>query len=326
MLPEACSVSVVVPTRNEAANVEPLAVRLAQALKDLEGGWELLFVDDSDDSTPAAVERLIGLGLPVELLHRPPGARRGGLGGAVQEGFAKVRGTVIVVMDADLQHPPEVVPALVAPVLAGEAALVAGSRYVWAGGDAGLSGPWRHLVSRSCRSLVHLLVPPSRLLQDPLSGLFALQRSLLDGVALRPEGYKNPPGSHGPGAAGAGPQPGFRFCSPPRRELEGDAPPGPGLRQAPRPPGRRRPAPRAPLVRPRVHGQEVLAPPARSRPAAYARCLRPPPSARYSDGQPPWRRAASTSHAGMTTSSRRVSMARTMARAAVAAGMGRGHE
>ncbi|MGO9657891.1 MAG: glycosyltransferase [Acidimicrobiales bacterium] len=190
MLPEACSVSVVVPTRNEAANVEPLAVRLAQALKDLEGGWELLFVDDSDDSTPAAVERLIGLGLPVELLHRPPGARRGGLGGAVQEGFAKVRGTVIVVMDADLQHPPEVVPALVAPVLAGEAALVAGSRYVWAGGDAGLSGPWRHLVSRSCRSLVHLLVPPSRLLQDPLSGLFALQRSLLDGVALRPEGYK----------------------------------------------------------------------------------------------------------------------------------------
>ena len=122
---ETCSVSVVVPTRNEAANVGPLAARLAETLKDVEGGWELLFV-----------------------------------------------------------------PALVAPVLAGEAALVAGSRYVWAGGDAGLSGPWRHLVSRSCRMLVHLLVPPSRPLQDPLSGLFALQRSLLDGVALRPEGYK----------------------------------------------------------------------------------------------------------------------------------------
>ena len=187
---QACSVSVVVPTRNEAPNVEPLALRLAQALQDLEGGWELVFVDDSDDPTPGAVEKLSGLGLPVELLHRPPGARHGGLGGAVQEGFAKVRGTVIVVMDADLQHPPEVVPALVAPVLAGEAALVAGSRYVWAGGDAGLSGPWRHLVSRSCRCIVHLLVPPSRPLQDPLSGLFALQRSLLDGVALRPEGYK----------------------------------------------------------------------------------------------------------------------------------------
>jgi len=186
---EACPVSVVVPTRNEAANVGPLATRLANALKDIEG-WELVFVDDSDDLTPDEVRKLGGLGFPVELLHREPGARHGGLGGAVQEGFAKARGTVIVVMDADLQHPPEVVPALLAPVLAGEASLVAGSRYVWAGGDAGLSGPWRHLVSRSCRSLVHLLVPQSRALQDPLSGLFALHRSLLDGVALRPEGYK----------------------------------------------------------------------------------------------------------------------------------------
>ncbi len=186
----ACLVSVVVPTRNEALNVGPLARRLADALGDLEGGWELVFVDDSDDSTPDEVRKLSGLGFPVELLHRPPGARRGGLGGAVQAGFGKARGTVIVVMDADLQHPPEVVPALVAPVLAGEAALVAGSRYVWAGGDAGLSGPWRHLVSRSCRSLVHLLVRPSRPLQDPLSGLFALHRSVLDGVGLRPEGYK----------------------------------------------------------------------------------------------------------------------------------------
>jgi dolichol-phosphate mannosyltransferase len=167
-----------------------LALRLARALKDFEGGWELVFVDDSDDSTPQAVQELRRLGLAVELLHRRPGARLGGLGGAVQEGFAKARGTVIVVMDADLQHPPEIVPALVAPVLAGEAALVAGSRYLWAGGDAGLSGPWRHLVSRACRALVHLLVPQSRLLQDPLSGLFALQRSVLDGVRLRPEGYK----------------------------------------------------------------------------------------------------------------------------------------
>jgi dolichol-phosphate mannosyltransferase len=147
-------------------------------------------VDDSDDPTPDAVRRLIGLGFPVELLHRRPGARHGGLGGAVKEGFAHVRGTVVVVMDADLQHPPEVVPALVAPVLAGAAALVAGSRYGQAGRDAGLSGPWRHLVSRSCRALAHALVPSSGPLEDPLSGLFALRRSVLDGVRLRPEGYK----------------------------------------------------------------------------------------------------------------------------------------
>jgi dolichol-phosphate mannosyltransferase len=187
---ETCAISVVVPTRNEAPNIVPLATRLAAALKASADSWELVFVDDSDDSTPDAVRSLTRLGLPVQLVHRPPGARPGGLGGAVQEGFAKTKGTVIVVMDADLQHPPEVVPELVAPVLAGEAVLVAGSRYVWAGADAGLSGPWRHLVSRLCRDLVHLLLPASGALQDPLSGLFAFQRSLLDDVVLRPEGYK----------------------------------------------------------------------------------------------------------------------------------------
>jgi Glycosyl transferase family 2 len=184
------ALSVVVPTRNEAPNVEPLTSRLGAALNGTPGGWELVFVDDSDDSTPQLIRRLAGEGWPVRLLHREKGARPGGLGGAVREGFAMATGTVAVVMDADLQHPPEVVPALVSPVLSGEAALVAGSRYGWAGGDAGLSGPWRHLVSRGCRALVHLLVPPSRPLQDPLSGLFALRRSMLDGVRLHPAGYK----------------------------------------------------------------------------------------------------------------------------------------
>lgn len=186
-----CALSVVVPTRNEALNVGPLASRLQTALARSVGRWELIFVDDSDDGTPEVVGRLgAGLACPVRLLHRPRGSRPGGLGGAVWEGFAMARGRVLAVMDADLQHPPEVLLALLAPVLSGEADLVAGSRYGWAGGDAGLAGPWRHLVSGGCRSLVHLLVPESRPLQDPLSGLFAFRRSLLEGVELRPAGYK----------------------------------------------------------------------------------------------------------------------------------------
>ena len=184
------ALSVVVPTRNEAPNIELLEQRLSSALAGTAGGWELVFVDDSDDRTPEVVSRLAGAGRPVRLLHRPAGARHGGLGGAVQEGFKLARGTVLVVMDADLQHPPEVVPSLVAPVLSGEAALAAGSRYSWAGADAGLAGPGRQLVSRVCRAVVHLVVPISRPLDDPMSGLFAFRRSLLDGVVLRPTGYK----------------------------------------------------------------------------------------------------------------------------------------
>lgn len=188
-----CTLSVVVPTRNEALNVGPLAARLQAALSQTAGGWELIFVDDSDDNTPEVVGRLadaVGVVSPVRLLHRPRGMRSGGLGGAVRDGFGVARGRVVAVMDADLQHPPEVLPGLIAPVLSGEADLVAGSRYGWAGADAGLSSPWRHLVSGGCRWLVHLSVPSSRPLQDPLSGLFALRRSLLDNVELRPAGYK----------------------------------------------------------------------------------------------------------------------------------------
>jgi glycosyltransferase involved in cell wall biosynthesis len=182
--------SVVVPTRNEAANVEALVSRLAEVLEGVVPDWEILFVDDSDDATPAVVTDLERRGLPVKLFHRPPGTRSGGLGGAVNDGFGVARGDVLVVMDADLQHPPEILPTLLAQVLDGEAELAAGSRYRWDGSAAGLSGPWRRVVSASCRRLVHMLVPRSRALEDPLSGLFAVRSSCLEGTRLRPSGYK----------------------------------------------------------------------------------------------------------------------------------------
>jgi dolichol-phosphate mannosyltransferase len=186
-----CSLSVVVPTRNEAPNVAWLTARLKAALDGLPGGWELVFVDDSDDNTPEVVRSLPGSSEPVvHLLHRDIGARPGGLGGALKEGFAIARGRVIAVMDADLQHPPEVLPAVAGPALAGAADLVGGSRYGGTGGYGGLDGRWRRVVSRCTLWLAHGLVPASRPLEDPGSGLFAFRRSVLDGVELRPDGYK----------------------------------------------------------------------------------------------------------------------------------------
>jgi glycosyltransferase involved in cell wall biosynthesis len=182
-------VSVVVPTRNEASNIEPLVKRLDSSLADYP--WELIFVDDSDDSTPDEVRRLAATnGHLITMLHREPGRRSGGLGGAVKEGFELTRGQVIVVMDADLQHPPEIVPALVAPVLGGRFDLVAGNRYGAWGSRAGLDGPFRHLVALGCRWLAHRLVPESAALADPMSGLFALDRSVVEKARLAPDGYK----------------------------------------------------------------------------------------------------------------------------------------
>jgi dolichol-phosphate mannosyltransferase len=185
------TLSVVIPTRNESGNIEPLVRRLSEALDGVVGGWELLFVDDSDDMTPDAVERLAsGTDQRITLLHRGPGQRDGGLGGAVKLGFSKASGRVIVVMDADLQHPPEILPALVSPVLSGRCDLAVGNRYGFMGGRDGLAGPLRHVIALSCRWLAHGLVPTSRAISDPMSGLFAIERSVVDRAQLQPEGYK----------------------------------------------------------------------------------------------------------------------------------------
>ncbi|MDQ6784499.1 MAG: glycosyltransferase [Actinomycetota bacterium] len=185
----AVAVTVIVPTRNESPNVELLVERLSVALG-TDCGWELLFVDDSDDDTPQAIAAQRHAQRSIRLHHRPPGQRPGGLGGAVQDGFAAAGGEVIVVMDADLQHPPEVVPALVDVIQSGDADLVVGTRYADAGESAGLSGPWRRAVSSSSRRLVHALIPRSRPLTDPLSGLFAFERSVIEGVTLEANGFK----------------------------------------------------------------------------------------------------------------------------------------
>lgn len=184
--------TVVVPTRNEAANVAALVARAAGALADLGLPWEIVFVDDSDDRTPERVLEAEARGYPVRLLHRLPQARTGGMGGAVLVGFEQAAGSeTVVVMDGDLQHPPELLPALVSAVRHGGADIAVASRYVGAGGGTqGLEGAWRRLVSKGSRSSVRLLFPPLRAVSDPLAGFFAIRRPVIDGVELRPEGFK----------------------------------------------------------------------------------------------------------------------------------------
>ena len=93
--------TVIVPTRNEKDTIEPLLARLGPAVAPL--GAELVVVDDSDDGTPDLLAEAAGTcPVPVRLLHRPPGSRKGGLGGAVIAGARQARGEWVLVMDADL--------------------------------------------------------------------------------------------------------------------------------------------------------------------------------------------------------------------------------
>lgn len=185
--------TLVVPTRNEAPNLRPFFERSAAALGRLGVPWELLFVDDSDDDTPQVADRLAREGAQVRLLHRPAGSRPDGLSGAVLAGFRAARGDVLVVMDADLQHPPEVLPELVEPLLRSQAQVAVASRYCEGSAPdagAGLDGPWRRLVSRSARWPVFLLQKRLRQVTDPLGGFFAVRREVLEGVTLAPTGFK----------------------------------------------------------------------------------------------------------------------------------------
>ncbi len=182
------TVTVVVPTRNEAGNVQALLRRLRPALAG--HAAEVLFVDDSDDETPGRVlQAATEPGLRVRLLHRPPDERSGGLGGAVLAGLRNSDATWVVVMDGDLQHPPETVPQLLAA--GSQADVVVASRHVQDGSSGGLSGWGRVLVSGGATGLAKALFP-RRLggTSDPMSGFFAVRRSALDLEGLHPDGFK----------------------------------------------------------------------------------------------------------------------------------------
>lgn len=167
------SISIVVPTLNEAGNVERLIEELSINLRGF--NYEIIIVDDgsTDGTTKIAEETARRLGVKLRVIER---GRRLGLSSAVIDGIKVSSGDVIVVMDADLQHPPSVVPKLIEAVSNG-ADLAIASRYVKGGGVAGDWPLVRRVVSWGATALAHILVPSTRGIKDPVSGFFAVKRS-----------------------------------------------------------------------------------------------------------------------------------------------------
>jgi dolichol-phosphate mannosyltransferase len=183
-------VTVVVPTRNEVDSIDELVERIRRAMVVTGAPYEILFVDDSDDGTPRAIAVHERAGAPVRLLHRCPGARPGGLGGALDAGFTAARGAHIVCLDGDLQHPPELLAPMTRLLIDGLADVVVATRYIPGGGVDGLRGPWRRVISAASRDLTRVLLPRLRATSDPGSGCFGFDRAILDDVELRPRGFK----------------------------------------------------------------------------------------------------------------------------------------
>jgi dolichol-phosphate mannosyltransferase len=183
--------TVIVPTRNERDTIEELVDRVDESMRAIDLEYEVLVVDDSEDDTSERVRHVAHGGAPVRLCHRPPEERYDGLAGAVQRGIDLAGDSrTIAVMDADLQHPPELLPELVDAVRH-RADVAVASRYVEEGGSvAGLDGRSRRLTSRAARVAARLLLRRARSVEDPLSGFFAVRRDVVAGAPLRASGFK----------------------------------------------------------------------------------------------------------------------------------------
>jgi dolichol-phosphate mannosyltransferase len=138
------AVWVILPTYDEAENIRPIT---AAILESLPSATVLVVDDGSPDGTGQIADELAAADLRVRVRHR---AAKQGLGRAYLDGFGVALGggpTVVIQMDADFSHDPAVLPALVAPIEAGEADLVIGSRYTKGGGVVDW-GVGRRLISR----------------------------------------------------------------------------------------------------------------------------------------------------------------------------------
>ncbi len=182
--------SVIVPTRNEVGNVNPLLNQIDQVLSGIHA--EVLFVDDSTDETPEVIKAAIPLfpNLTIRLFHRTAEKRIGGLGGAVLLGLQNARSEYACVMDGDLQHPPELLPVLLRTAQDKDVDLVAATRRTEDSQVTGLNTA-RNLISRGL-DLVARAFFPRRLhgVSDPLTGFFLVRISALDLPALQPNGFK----------------------------------------------------------------------------------------------------------------------------------------
>src|SRR6266498_974401 len=181
--------SMVIPTRNESGNIEALLMRIHQALKGISA--EVVFVDDSTDETPEVIRKLQEwFPLPIKLIARPADRRKNGLGGAVVEGFQAAQGTWMGVMDADLQHPPEMIPRLLRHAQKSGADIVIGSRLA-PGGDSSSLGFTRNVISHVF-ALTTRIAFPQRLwnVTDPLTGFFLTKRTSVKPAELKPDGFK----------------------------------------------------------------------------------------------------------------------------------------
>ncbi len=183
--------TIIIPTFNEAESIPALFRGLSENV----AGARVIIVDDSpDDSTQDASHRHgpCFSSLDVHVEHRVPEHRHDGLSGAVVEGFRMAKDeSIVLVCDADGQHPADTIPSMLAVMNSTGVDIVIASRYIPGGNASGLNSPLRHAVSRACTWLAKAIFPIRlRGVTDPMSGCFLVRRSCVDPDLLQANGFK----------------------------------------------------------------------------------------------------------------------------------------
>lgn len=180
--------SLVIPTYNEAKNVSKIVALLSQLLDEaIPDAYELIVVDDNSPDQTWEIAQGIMLEYPQLRVMRRVDER--GLSTAVIRGWQAARGSVLGVIDADLQHPPELLLKLWGEIKRGGDMAVA-SRHVEGGGVSDWS-VIRRFLSRGAQTLGLIILPEViGRVSDPMSGYFMIRRQCIAGRTLSPVGYK----------------------------------------------------------------------------------------------------------------------------------------
>jgi dolichol-phosphate mannosyltransferase len=173
------AISIIIPTYKEKENIGFLVERIHNNLAKYD--YEIVIIDDnSSDGSEELVADLVRR-YPVKIIVRK---NKRGLSSAVVDGIASTDSENVIVMDADLQHPPEVLPDIVKALENHD--FVMASRYI----KGGSPGEWklsRKIVSKGATLLALPLAPK---VKDPMSGFFGFKRSVVNIASLSPTGWK----------------------------------------------------------------------------------------------------------------------------------------
>lgn len=180
------TLALVIPTLNEAGNIDNVLDKTSSTLAGAQCDYEIVVVDDG--STDGTVEKAMRWSRHDRRIHVVSRSGERGLAGAVLYGWDQSQATLLGVMDADLQHPPELLQVLLREV--GFADVVIASRYAHRRGVDGWN-PLRATVSRLSTLAAAPLISKKNLhVTDPMSGFFILHRRCIDGLKFQTTGFK----------------------------------------------------------------------------------------------------------------------------------------